>query len=93
MAPTAIDPVAARRRFVAWMAWYMESHPADAPTRAALARLLHLTEGGVSQLLADGSTRSPSFENLIAAASFLPHPLVFVLSHDPPQFPVTSRKR
>lgn len=40
-----------------------------------------------------GGAMAPTAIDPVAAASFLPYPLEYVLSHDPPQFPVPSRKR
>jgi hypothetical protein len=61
----------ARKRFVAWIDWYVDWHEEEIPNQAVLARRLGLSRSGANQLFAKDSTRLPSFETLLAARALL----------------------
>jgi hypothetical protein len=77
----------ARARFIAWLRWYMDTHPDVAPNSAALARKLGVTKPTTHYLLQKGSQRTPSFETLLAAERLLGFPVNVLLHNDPPSAP------
>lgn len=78
------DVQLARKRFVAWIRWYMDWHSADVPNESALARKLGVTPAAVHYLLAKDSVRLPSFETLLAARAIIGMPIDTLLMTDPP---------
>jgi transcriptional regulator with XRE-family HTH domain len=78
------DVQAARKRFVAWIRWYMDWHQADVPNESALARKLGVTPAAVHYLLAKDSVRLPSFETLLAARAIIGMSIDALLFTDPP---------
>lgn len=61
----------ARKRWVAWINWYVDWHEDEIPSEAVLAKRLGLSRSGANQLFAKDSIRLPSFETLLAARALL----------------------
>jgi hypothetical protein len=78
-------PSTPRDRFVAWLRWYMRTHPSTVPSQNALARRLRLSSSGLSQMLARGADRSPSCETLVAARELTGVPVDVMLFCEPPE--------
>jgi transcriptional regulator with XRE-family HTH domain len=81
MAPSSTP----RDRLVAWLRWYMKTHPSVVPTQAALARRLGLSKSAVSEMLAPGTHSSPSCEVLVAARELTGLPVDALLLGEPPE--------
>lgn len=79
----------AARRLKDWLRWLRDNHPEDIPTQGALAKKLGISEGGMSQWLASGSTRAFQFRYVLAIRRLLQDyfPLDYLLDHDPPSAP------
>lgn len=77
----------ARNRFVAWLKWFMATHPDIAPNSAALARALGVRKPTTHYLLLPGSTRAPSLETILAAERLTGFPCNVLLHSDPPAIP------
>jgi hypothetical protein len=69
MAPE--DVQRARRRFIAWIRWYMDMYPDEIPSQTTLARRLGITPAAVTYLLDPAGTRAPAFATLLAAKALL----------------------
>jgi hypothetical protein len=87
MADVQQDAEIARRRFIAWLEWFMRTYPEIAPTKVALARGLGITHSAVSQLLNPQQNRAPDFKTLVAAKLLLKLPIDALLGTDPPPRP------
>lgn len=88
--PTLPDEIRiSRARFVAWIHWYLATHGDKVPSKAALANELGVTRSAITQLLARGSTRAPSFETLVGFRRLTGFSLDVLLYTDPP--PLTQR--
>jgi transcriptional regulator with XRE-family HTH domain len=74
-----------RDRFVAWLRWYMRTHPSTIPTQAALARRLGISKSAMSEMLARGNESSPSCEVLVAARQLTGVPVDALLFCEPPE--------
>jgi hypothetical protein len=74
----------ARRRFVAWLRWYMEHYPEEAPSQAALARRMGVAKAAITYLFVPGSARAPAFKTLLAAKALLGMSIDQLLFTDPP---------
>jgi transcriptional regulator with XRE-family HTH domain len=91
-------PSTPRDRFVAWLRWYMRTHPTIVPTQAALARRLGISKSATSEMLARGADSSPSCEVLVAARELTGLPVDVMLFCEPPEaeqssLPLTARAR
>lgn len=84
MPPSAKAIQAARDRFAAWLRWYMDVYKKEAPTQAALAKLIGVTPAALSYLLEPGSERVPDLKTLLGAAEVLGYSIDHILSRDPP---------
>jgi hypothetical protein len=86
MAPE--DVQRARRRFIAWIRWYMELYPDEVPNQATLARRLGVTKAAVTYLLDPNSSRAPSFSTLLATKALMGGMSIdTLLFTDPPAHP------
>jgi hypothetical protein len=84
MTPKSQGVQRARDNFVGWLRWYRATHPDVVPTQNALAKALGITAGALTQLLAQGSTRSPQFKTLVGARNLLGMPIDALLFTPPP---------
>ncbi len=78
-------PSTPRDRFVAWLRWYMRTHPSVVPTQVALARRLGISKSATSEMLAPGADSSPSCEVLVAARELTGVPVDVMLFCEPPE--------
>jgi len=76
-----------RDRFVAWLHWYMRTHPSTVPTRSALAEKLGLDKSSMTHLFRPQSAQRPSFDTLVAARELTGLPVDVMLFCDPPEVP------
>jgi hypothetical protein len=89
MAPQAFRDE--RRRWVAWVLWYMDTHPDEVPTKTELARRLGVGKSALTPLLDPASDRAPSFETLLASKTLIGASIDTLLYTEPPS--IGSRKR
>jgi hypothetical protein len=87
-----IDPVEARRNWVGWVLWYMETHPEEVPSRTELARRLDVSKGAITQLLDVNSNRAPSFATLVHSSNLTGFPVDAMLRSIPPSRDSRRRK-
>ena len=74
-----------RARFVAWLRWYLRTHPSTVPTQAALARRLGISKSAMSEMLSRGPERSPSCELMVATRNLIGVPVDALLFCEPPE--------
>jgi hypothetical protein len=82
MTPT--DPADARKKWVAWVRWYLDTHPKDVPTKTELAKRLKVVKSALTPLLDPSGTRAPSFETLVASSNLTGAPIDVMLRTEPP---------
>jgi len=72
-------------RFVAWLRWYLRTHPSSMPSQNALVRPLGVSSGGIPQVPSRSGGRSPSCELLVAARELIGVPVDVTRLYDQPE--------
>jgi transcriptional regulator with XRE-family HTH domain len=84
MPPTSDEIQAARRTFVGWLRWYMDTYPDEAPNQAALARKMDVSAAAITYQFNASATRAPALKTLMAAAQLTGMPIDVLLFTPPP---------